>query len=147
MLQAMTFGLISDNGRERERHDTLAEGLRRLMRFLVMLLGAGIMVLGFAIAPLPGPFGLPIAVVGMMLILRNSIWAKRKFIKLQHARPNWVYPIRRLMRREPEVAPVMWQQTLRTERLLLNRDARFLARTRRRVVRWKRRRRAERTRS
>ncbi|MBC6982297.1 hypothetical protein H8B08_11130 [Caulobacter sp. 17J80-11] len=112
-----------------------------------MLLGAGIMVLGFAIAPLPGPFGLPIAVVGMMLILRNSIWAKRKFIKLQHARPNWVYPIRRLMRREPEVAPVMWQQTLRTERLLLNRDARFLARTRRNVVRWKRRRRGERTRS
>lgn len=143
----MTFGLISDNSRERERHDTLAEGLRRLMRFGLMLLGAGIMVLGFAIAPLPGPFGLPIAVVGMMLILRNSIWAKRKFIKLQHARPNWVYPIRRLMRREPEFAPVMWQQTLRTERLLLNRDARFLGRTRRNVVRWKRRRRAERTRS
>lgn len=143
----MTFGLISDksDASGRDRHDVLAEGLRRLVRFLAMLLGAAIMVLGFAIAPLPGPFGLPIAVVGMMLVLRNSVWAKRKFIKLQHARPNWVYPIRRLMRREPEFAPVMWQQTLRTERLLLNRDSRFLARTRRQLVRWNRRRLGRRT--
>jgi hypothetical protein len=92
-----------------------------------------LVLLGLLIAPLPGPFGLPIAVVGMMLVLRNSYWAKRQFIRMQQARPNWVMPVRRLMRRRPEFAPVFWQQTLRLERLLLSRSQRVLGRWRRQL--------------
>ena len=67
-----------------------------------------------------------------MLVLRNSYWAKRQFIRLQQARPNWVFPFRRLMRKRPEFAPVFWQQTLRIERLLLRKGQRVLGRLRRR---------------
>lgn len=105
----------------------------RLAKLAWMALGALIMLAGVAIAPLPGPFGLPIAVVGLMIVLRNSYWAKRQFIRMQYARPNWVYPFRRLMRRRPEFAPVMWQQILRMERLLLKPGGRFLARSRRQI--------------
>jgi hypothetical protein len=105
----------------------------RVLRVFAMIAGGLLVLLGLLIAPLPGPFGLPIAVVGMMLVLRNSYWAKRQFIRMQQARPNWVMPVRRLMRRRPEFAPVFWQQTLRLERLLLSRSQRVLGRWRRRL--------------
>lgn len=115
--------------------------IARLVKLAWLALGVLIMLAGVAIAPLPGPFGLPIAVVGLMMVLRNSYWAKRQFIRMQYARPNWVYPFRRLMRRRPEFAPVIWQQILRMERLLLKRGDRFLARSRRRILASLRRRR------
>lgn len=105
----------------------------RVLRVLAMIGGGLLVLLGLLIAPLPGPFGLPIAVVGMMLVLRNSYWAKRQFIRMQQARPNWVMPVRRLMRRRPEFAPVFWQQTLRLERLVLSRSQRVLGRWRRQL--------------
>lgn len=104
----------------------------RVLRVVAMALGGVLVLLGVLIAPLPGPFGLPISVVGLMLVLRNSYWAKRRFIRMQQARPNWVMPFRRLMRRRPEVAPVFWQQLLRIERLLLRKGQRVLGRWRRR---------------
>lgn len=104
------------------------------MRWGRMAVGVLVMIAGFLIAPLPGPFGLPIAVVGLMLVLQSSTQAKRQFIRLKRRHPNWVYPLRRLMRRRPEFAAVFWQMTLRTERLLMRRS-RFLARWRRRSLR------------
>ena len=105
----------------------------RIMRPLLALLGVLIVIGGIAIAPLPGPGGLPVIVVGLMLILRNSFKARRHFIRFQRAHPKMVFPIRRLLRREPEVLPVAWQQALRVERLLLPRRIRFAVRTRRRL--------------
>lgn len=104
----------------------------RLARLGLMALGVLVILAGVLISPLPGPFGLPIAVVGLMLVLRNSYWAKRQFIRMQQARPNWVFPFRRLMRKRPEFAPVFWQQMLRIERLLLRKGQRILGRLRRR---------------
>lgn len=109
----------------------LAALFRRIARLLLVLAGALLVLAGVAIAPLPGPLGLPVSVVGLVLILKNSYWAKRQFIRAQYARPNWVYPFRRLMRKKPEFAPVFWQQALRMERLLLRRSVRVLARSRR----------------
>ena len=76
-------------------------------------------VLGIAIAPLPGPGGIPVIVVGLMIMLRNSFAARRQFVRFQRAHPKLIFPIRRLLRREPEVLQVAWQQTLRMERLVL----------------------------
>ena len=95
-----------------------------------MAAGAFLVAAGAVIAPLPGPFGLPIAVVGLALILRSSFWAKRLFIRAQRARPNWVYPFRRLLRKRPEFAAVFWQQALRLERMLLKKADRVLRRLR-----------------
>lgn len=140
MLAAMTFGLVqSKQERRNAARVLLADVVNRILRFGAILAGVVIMVTGFAIAPLPGPFGLPVAVVGLMIVMRNSMWAKRRFIDAKRRWPNYVYPIRRLMRREPEFAPVMWQQMLRTERLLVARGSRFMGRTRRRLFRRKRR--------
>ena len=108
--------------------------LRVLKRWALMGSGVLVVLLGILIAPLPGPGGIPVIAVGLMLILRSSYWAKRQFIRAQHARPKWVYPFRRLMRRKPEIAPVFWQQALRAEKLVLRRRRR-LVRVRKRVRR------------
>lgn len=112
--------------------------LRRLRRWGVMGVGAVLVVLGILIAPLPGPLGVPVSLLGLVLILRNSYWAKRQFIRAQHARPKWVYPFRRLMRKKPEFAPVFWQQALRAEKLVVKRPRRRLARLRKGLRRYAR---------
>ena len=109
--------------------------MRRFKRLTSVALGAVIIVAGIIIAPLPGPFGLPIALVGLAMILRNSFWAKRLFIRAQYARPRIVYPFRRLLRKRPEFAPVMWQQMLRVEKLALKRGRGALIRMRKRLRR------------
>lgn len=103
---------------------------RLLRRIAMTVAGVAVVMVGVLIAPLPGPLGLPVMVLGLMLILKASIWAKRAFIHAQRARPNWVYPFRRLLRRKPEFAPVFWQQALRVERLLSRRRTKRLARAR-----------------
>lgn len=107
--------------------------MRRLKRLGMMAAGALIVVAGIIIAPLPGPFGLPIALVGLAMILRNSVAAKRMFIRAQYRRPKFVYPFRRLLRKRPEFAPVMWQQMLRIEKLALKGGRGALSRLRKRL--------------
>jgi hypothetical protein len=104
----------------------------RVTRWALMTLGAVLVLAGIAIAPLPGPGGLPVIVIGLMILLRNSFWAKRQFVRFQRAHPKTVFPIRRLLRREPEVFPVFWQGILRTERVVLGKNRRFFKKLRRR---------------
>lgn len=107
---------------------------RRLRRLAMLSLGVLIMLVGVIIAPLPGPGGIPVITVGLVIVLRNSYWAKRQFIKAQRAKPNWVYPFRRLMRKNPEIAPVFWQQALRVEKMVIRpRRRRPLPKLRRRI--------------
>jgi predicted membrane chloride channel (bestrophin family) len=112
--------------------DDLARDLAgRLMRAGLVVLGVLIVVAGVAISPLPGPGGLPVVVIGLMLVLRNSFKARRQFVRFQKAHPKMVSPVRRLLRREPEILQVVWQQMLRVERLVLPKRARFCVRSRR----------------
>ncbi|WP_453977516.1 hypothetical protein [Brevundimonas sp. Marseille-Q4549] len=110
--------------------------LRGLKRWALMMGGALVVLLGVLIAPLPGPGGVPVIAVGLMMILKGSYWAKRQFIRAQYARPRWVYPFRRLMRKKPEIAPVFWQQALRAEKVVLKRRRRRLMRTRKGLRRY-----------
>lgn len=103
----------------------------RIGRWLLLALGGVIMLAGLGLAALPGHIGLPLLVIGLMIVLRNSFRAKRQFLRMQRAHPKMVFPIRRLMRRDPEIIPVMWQQYLRIERLVLPKRARFAVKTRR----------------
>lgn len=106
--------------------------LARAARWAFIALGLAILALGILIAPLPGPGGLPVIVIGLMVILRNSFWAKRQFVRFQRAHPKTLFPIRRLLRREPEVFPVFWQGMLRMERVVLAKERRFFKRLRKR---------------
>ncbi|WP_041373079.1 PGPGW domain-containing protein [Phenylobacterium zucineum] len=119
----------------RATDDLAREIVARLVRWGLVLLGLAIVALGVLIAPLPGPGGIPVIVVGLMIVLRNSFYARRQFVKFQRAHPKMVFPIRRLLRREPEVLPVFWQQYLRVERLVLPKRARFAVKVRRRFMR------------
>jgi len=103
----------------------------RIGRWLLLGLGGAIMLVGLVTAPLPGHIGLPLLVVGLMIVLRNSFKARRHFVRMQRAHPKMVFPIRRLMRREPEIVLVFWQQYLRMERLVLPSRARFAVKVRR----------------
>ncbi len=107
------------------------EFVSRLVRVGLVSLGGVIVLAGIAVSPLPGPGGVPVIVVGLMLVLRNSFKARRTFVRFQHAHPRMVFPIRRLLRREPEVLLVAWQQVLRIERLILPKTWRFAVRLRR----------------
>lgn len=121
--------------RARASDDLARELAGRLMRFFLVLVGVAIALTGVLIAPLPGPMGLPVMVVGLMIVLRNSFKARRQFVRFQRAHPKMVSPIRRLLRREPEVVLVAWQQALRAERMVLPRRLRFASRLRRRFRR------------
>ena len=110
--------------------DAMQAGVRRMLRIGLLILGGLIMAVGAVLALLPGHLGVPILVIGLMVVLRNSLPARKEFIRLQRRHPNWVFPLRRLMRREPEVIPVVWQQVLRTERLVLPVRYRFVRRLR-----------------
>jgi hypothetical protein len=116
--------------------DDLARDLvARVGRWLLLGVGGVLMLIGIAAELVPFGthiLGMPILVIGLMIVLRNSIKARRRFVEIQHAHPRIVFPIRRLMRREPEIVQVFWQQTLRVERLILPRRLRFFIRTRRR---------------
>jgi hypothetical protein len=120
---------------QRASDDLAREIVSRVTRSGLVIVGFAIILLGIAIAPLPGPGGIPVIVVGLMFVLRNSFKARRHFVRFQRAHPKMIFPIRRLLRREPEVLPVFWQQYLRVERVVLPRRARFAARARRRLMR------------
>jgi len=103
-------------------------------------LGAFIVVLGIVIAPLPGPFGMPISLGGLILVMRNSYWAKRQFVKTYRRYPKWLSPVRRLLRPRARVVSIIWQQMLRTEKLVISRTRdRVLGPMRRRFLRKSRR--------
>ena len=104
-------------------------------RLALVALGSLMVIAGLPLALLPGHTGLVLLVIGLILLLRNSPRSRRKFIRLQQRHPRFVFPVRRLIRREPEVLPVMWQQALRIERLILPAKWRRAAAWRRRYLR------------
>ena len=115
--------------------------MRKGMRWAQVALGWVIMLVGAPIllAPWLHIVGALMVAGGLVLVLRNSFTARRNFIRAQRRHPKIVFPIRRLIRREPEVIPVFWQQTLRVEQLVLPRRWRFCRRARRAVMRRRRR--------
>ena len=114
--------------------DALARNiLSRIVRTGLTVGGLILVVGGVLSMPLPGPFGLPVAIVGLMMVLRGSFRAKREFLRFQNRHPRFVRPLRRLLRRDPEFVPFAWQQSLRIERLILPKRFRFLVKSRKKA--------------
>ncbi len=114
------------------------ELIARVTRWLLLGVGGILMIIGIAAEVVPLPthiLGMPILVIGLMIVLRNSFKARRRFVEIQRNHPRMVSPLRRLMRRDPEVILVFWQVYLRSERVVLPKRFRFAARTRRRFAR------------
>ena len=127
----MSLALHMPRVRHFASDDLAREFVNRALRLGLVLLGLVVILAGILIAPLPGPGGLPVIVIGLMIVLRNSFKARRHFVRFQRAHPRMVSPIRRLLSREPEFVLIFWQQTLRIERLVVPRRIRFMSRLRR----------------
>jgi hypothetical protein len=116
----------------RATDDLAREVAARIKRGGMVLLGLAVILAGIAIAPIPGPGGIPVIVVGVMIVLRNSFKARRQFVRLHRAHPKMLSPIRQLLRRDPEFVAIFYHQHLRVERILLPSRLRFTAKLRRR---------------
>jgi len=93
----------------------------RLLRMAAVAVGLALMALGLVGALLPTHLLGAFLVLGLILVLRNSHAARRRFVRLQRRHPRYLYPLRRLLRREPEVWPVLWHELLPAERMLPHR--------------------------
>lgn len=129
-LMNVSVTIAMPRARQSPADDLAREIVARVLRVVLVVIGLLLIAGGALIAPLPGPLGLPLTVVGLMLVLRNSFKARKQFVRFQHAHPKLIFPIRRLLRREPEVILVAWQQALRIERLVIPRRWRV-------AVRWR----------
>jgi hypothetical protein len=108
---------------------------RRLGRWALVGTGYALIGVGAIGTLLPGHLGAPVLAVGLVMALRSSFTARRQFVGLQKQHPKILFPVRRLLRREPEVMPVAWQAVLRMERRVLPRRARVAVKLRRRLQR------------
>ena len=86
------------------------------LKFVSMTGGVALIVLGIVIAPLPGPFGLPVAIAGLIVLLRSSMWARRHFMHMVRVYPNVLRPVRALLRPGAKIIALMWLNALRLER-------------------------------
>jgi hypothetical protein len=72
----------------------------------LLALGVVLIILGMIIAPLPGPGGVFLIAPGAALILKTSMWAKRRYVKFKRWQPkagrwtDWALQRRSAKRRE-----------------------------------------------
>ncbi|HKP34661.1 MAG TPA: PGPGW domain-containing protein [Sphingomicrobium sp.] len=72
----------------------------------LLAFGVVLVVLGLIIAPLPGPGGVFLIAPGAALILKTSMWAKRRYVKFKRWQPkagrwtDWALQRRSAKRRE-----------------------------------------------
>jgi hypothetical protein len=51
-------------------------------------LGVVLIVLGIALAPVPGPGGIFLIAPGLALVLKTSMWAKRRYVRVKRWQPK-----------------------------------------------------------
>lgn len=54
-----------------------------LQNRLLLLVGILIFIAGIITTPLPTPIGVPLMFLGSLIMIRNSRWAKKKYIQLR----------------------------------------------------------------
>jgi hypothetical protein len=77
----------------------------RIRQLALIGMGWTIVAAGILIAPLPGPFGLPVALVGVIILLRNSADARRLFVRMRRRKPGWFAAFDRYVRRRKRRPP------------------------------------------
>ncbi len=77
----------------------------RIGQLALIGMGWTIVAAGILIAPLPGPFGLQVALVGVVILLRNSADARRLFVRMRRRKPGWFAAFDRYVRRRKRRPP------------------------------------------
>jgi hypothetical protein len=77
-----------------------------LIRQALFVLGCLLIVIAPLVGAIPGPGGVFVFAAGLALVLRNSEWAKRQYVKFKRKHPNkgrWAdWGMRRLSARRRE---------------------------------------------
>jgi hypothetical protein len=79
----------------------------RAFQWVMIVTGWGLMILAPLIGWLPGPGGLILFPLGMALVIKNSLWAKRQYAKHAKRHPeygtwaNWAMRRKRFRARPP----------------------------------------------
>lgn len=71
-----------------------------ILRLGQLLLGVLLILSAPLFAPLPGPAGIFLFAGGMVLVLRNSRWARLKWARLKRRWPRTGHFVDRMMRRQ-----------------------------------------------
>ncbi|MBC7952828.1 MAG: hypothetical protein H7Z12_13555 [Rhodospirillaceae bacterium] len=61
--------------------------------------GIGLIVLGVVIAPLPGPGGLPVVMIGAVVLLRHSPRMRRNWVRARKRWPRVMGPLDSILTR------------------------------------------------
>lgn len=69
------------------------------MRLMFFALGVVLVVISPIIGVLPGPGGLILFPLGLMLCLKNSHWAKRRYVRFKIRHPKYGHWTDKVMRR------------------------------------------------
>ena len=69
------------------------DGFRKFLdqpwvEWALFALGVLLVILGLIISPLPGPGGIFLIAPGIALILKTSMWAKRRYVKVKRWQPK-----------------------------------------------------------
>jgi hypothetical protein len=76
-------------------------------RWLMISLGWALMIIAPLIGWLPGPGGLILFPIGLAILIKHSLWAKRRYLRLSKTYPeyalwaNWAMRRRRFQERPP----------------------------------------------
>jgi hypothetical protein len=77
-----------------------------VVEWTLFAVGVLLVIAGFAVAPIPGPGGVFLIAPGLALILKTSLWAKRRYVKFKRWQPkagrwaDWALRRRSAKRRE-----------------------------------------------
>ena len=60
----------------------------RLVQSLMFMTGVLLLIAAPIVSPLPGPGGILLAAAGLTLVLRTSLWAKRRYVLFKRWQPK-----------------------------------------------------------
>jgi hypothetical protein len=59
-----------------------------IVEWSMFVAGVLLVIVGFVVAPIPGPGGIFFIAPGLALILKTSMWAKRHYVKVKRWQPK-----------------------------------------------------------
>ena len=77
-----------------------------IVEWTLFACGVLLIIAGFALAPLPGPGGIFLIAPGLALVLKTSVWARRRYVRFKRWQPkagkwmDWALRRRSFKRRE-----------------------------------------------
>lgn len=54
----------------------------------MLVTGLLLMAIAPILGPIPGPGGIPVFVAGLALVLKSSLWAKRRYVQVKRWQPK-----------------------------------------------------------